>query len=282
MKGWPFYMLAAVIFVIALGFLPGFRVGEIAKAGAVAFDGVPRAIAFFGALAGTALVLAGIGADVNQEPLGVLQSSRNAYSLSRFQMTLWTWLVLSALIAGAVCRAWGLGAGNLGTALDIDINGDLFAVMGISYFTGAATPALLALKAQGASDPASAAAVTGRAGETMLVQGQVVVRPAGRPPRLGDLVQGDDVGSGGIVDLSKVQQLLITLLLIGTYGVMLFGLFAYGPFSGPKSDHTILPAFPQNFVGLLALSHGGYLAYKAAPKSAPGAPAGPPAPPVGR
>jgi hypothetical protein len=284
-KGWYFYGLAAVVFVIALGLVPGLHLGEATSGAGKAQlinDAVPRSVAFVGALGGTLLILIGIGVDVSESWLGVLESGRNTYSLSRLQMALWTWLVLSALFAAAACRAWGLGGGNLNTALDVDINSQIFEVMGLSFFTGAAVPALLALKSQGGSDPNAAASVSAKTGETMQVQGQVIVRPDSSDPKLGDLVQGDDVGSAGVVDLSKVQQLLITLLLVGTYAAMLFGLFADGPFVGPNSRHTVLPPFPDNFVGLLALSHGGYLAYKALPKPAAGVPAGPPAAPVGR
>jgi hypothetical protein len=264
-RGWVFYLLAALIWSITLGVIPGLNDNASAALSWV------RIGAFLGALAGVLAVFVGVGLDVAQDWLGALQSGRNTYSLSRLQMALWTWIILSALMALACCRAWGLGAGDVSTALGIRVSADLFTVMGISYFSAAAAPALLALKTQGPTNPGHQAQVSARTGEPMQVQGSVVSRPADADPRIGDIVQGDDVGSAGTVDLSKVQQLLITLTLVGTYAAMLYGLFAYGPLANApdKSGETILPVFSQSFVTLLAISHAGYLGYKAAPKPAP-------------
>jgi hypothetical protein len=62
---------------------------------------------------------------------------------------------------------------------------------------------------------------------------------------------------------SKVQQLLITLLLLGAYaGIMISAIVN-------KENFDALPSLSASFVGLLAISHAGYLTYKAMPKPAP-------------
>lgn len=242
-----------------------------------------------------ALVWAGLGRDVNGSVLGVLVSGSNRLSLSRLQMALWTWLLLSALMAAAISRATGLGQAGIASAFDITIGPDLFAVMGISLFTGAASPALLALKSQDVSNPVDSRQASARAGETLIVHGKAVARPLSAPPKIGDLVKGDEVTSAGSVDLSKVQQLMVTVILAGVYAAMLFGLFSSASFDSKvvtevvqgasvqvtKPIATVLPEMPLDMVKLLLLSHAGYLGYKAAPKPAgavatPEAFAGPP------
>lgn len=273
-SGLAFYALALSIALISFGIIPFFtlRLHERADIGAAC------ALILLGAAAGWLLVLIGLGLEVCGVWLGVLASGRNAYSLSRLQMTLWTWLILSALTAAAVCRSWGLGGGDATSALGIQINGDLFAALGVSFFTGAATPALLALKSQSATAPEYQAVVSSRMGQAMTVRGQVVYRPPQMSPSLGDIVRGDDVGSAGIIDLSKVQQLIITLVLVGVYAAALYGFFAHGVLGVVTKDNprglTILPAFSDDLVKLLVLSHAGYLGYKAAPKPPPSDDAG--------
>ena len=269
MRGRPFYLYAAGVLAVTLGLAPGLTSNHLFGAWSWVAP-----LALLGAVAGVLLALIGLGFDVTGRAMGCLRTGRNTLSLARLQMVLWTWLVVSGLMAVAACRAWGLWDGDVSTALRIYIPGDLFAAMGISYFTAAATPAVLAVKAQGPTGSDQASILSQRKGETMLVTGKVVSRPGRSTPRLGDLVQGDEVGSAGVVDFSKVQQLLVTLLLVGLYAAMLIGLFLYGPSAegseaaakAIKAGQTPMPGFSDDFVKLLLLSHGGYLAYKIAPK----------------
>lgn len=232
-------------------------------------------------------MLAGFGIDIARDPLGVLKSSANRYSLARLQMFLWTWVILSAVSAAALCRGFQLTNADLRTAFKIAIHGDLYTVMGVSFFTGAAGPALLALKAQGGADPVQRDLAAARMNEDISALGKIVVRPAGQKAKLSDLVEGDEITSAGVVDLSKVQQLMITVVLVGIYVAMVFDLFGRETFAAfPEGDikHgaiTTLPSLTADMVNLLILSHAGYLGFKAAPKP-PAAPeesstfAGPP------
>jgi hypothetical protein len=232
-----------------------------------------RTLAFIGALAGSLSLFIGLGLGVAEDVLGVLQDGRNTYSLSRLQMALWTLLILSALIAITVCRAWGLFSGStLATAFDVYVPPALYAAMGISYFSGAAAPAILSLKSQSPSTAGQVAFASERMGQTIRVTGRVIHRPLSADPILADIVQGDDIATAGTVDLSKVQQLLITMLLLVMYLAVLVGLFVNGP--APAGDEVpknlmSLPDFPLTFLTLMAISHGGYLAFKAVPASAP-------------
>jgi hypothetical protein len=217
-----------------------------------------------------------LGFAITKSADGIFLSSRNVYSLSRFQMVLWTVLILSAVMSAAAWRAWQPGGG--GDVLAIVIHSELLQVMGISYVSAAATPALLSLKTQTAT-AGELASASSRLGETVHAKGQLVTRPPGATASITDLVQGDELANAGTIDLSKVQQLIITLLLVTVYAGMVFKLFlSPAPFLGAQTE---LPELSQGLVNLLLISHGGYLAYKAASKPGPadGDTQGPPPPP---
>jgi len=222
-------------------------------------------------------VFAGVGRIINGRVLGVLLDGRNTFSLSRLQMVMWTILIVSALTAIAIARAYGLDSDptlhkvSISTALQIDIPGELFAVMGISYFTGAAAPSVLSLRSQAGNTQEQINAAAVRMSAPVSAVGQVLARPSGVKPRLADLILGDDLASAGTVDLSKLQQLLITVLLVSSYFGMVSGMLLSDEFAVPVVDKvnswlTRMPKFTDNFVALLAISHGGYLAYKASPR----------------
>ena len=277
------YGLSVVVLIVGLVLVPSF-------AGAPLWS-------FIGTLGGTLCLLIAFGYQITTYAFGMLRDGQNGYSLSRLQMVAWTWLILSALIAVSAARLWH---GATGEALNIYIPLNLFIVMGIAFFTGAASPALLSLKTQSSSTPQQLQTARARMDESQVVaNGQVVVRPTTTAPQFGDLVEGDDLATAGTVDISKVQQLLITLLLLGVYFVTLCQLFrSTGLFGMSESDPlrtalidqanllcgygsaeaakaascgkgwTAMPDFSASLVTLLAVSHGGYLAFKAAPRSA--------------
>jgi len=256
---------------------------------------------FLGTLVGILCFYFACGFAITNTALGVFRDGENTYSLSRLQMAGWTWLILSALIAIAVSRLWHPATGGAG-GLNIYIPSNLFIVMGISFFTGAAAPSLLSLKTSTPATPGQVQTARTRMSETDVVaNGQVIVRDLSQAPHWGDIVEGDDVATKGTVDISKVQQLLITALLMGVYFAMLWDLFESSDSNGllwamspslAKSlvnqnsllcgyqnvqdalagkcgiGWTAMPDFPAALVTLLAVSHGGYLAYKAVPRTA--------------
>jgi hypothetical protein len=246
-SAWRFGAAALLAWAAAFGLLPPYR-------------GYLPSLAL--SATGMVLLCASLGLLVTRRHNGILLSSRNTYSLSRLQMVLWTILVLSALMAAAACRSWV--AKDLGAALNIQIPNELLQVMGISYVSAAAAPAVLSLKSQTDATDGQIRAAAQRVGGPVTATGQMVGRPRGARALLRDLITGDDLGNAGIVDLSKLQQLLITLMLVFIYAGMLSQLFYGAPFA--VATQTRLPPFSQDFVTLLLVSHGGYLAYKAVAK----------------
>ena len=243
-----------------------------------------------------AALLAGFGKVVTDRWGGVALSGRNFFSLSRLQMAGWTVVVLATVLTAAELRLWGkVAAANL--ALDINIPGEILAAMGIAVFTTAATPALLSLKTASPSPqatklaiqkvtdaapadkknviPADNAAQYGNAAPaTVGVSGSVLTRSDPSLAQWRDLVTGDEVATADVVDLSKLQQLLISSLLLLSYIGMVAAWIDQGGMSASadpadKTVHTpydTLPMLSQTFIGLMAISHAGYLAFKAVPK----------------
>jgi hypothetical protein len=224
--------------------------------------GMMKVVAWLATMAMVALLCGCIGKAIAGSWDGVLIDGRNRVSLSRLQMLAWTLLILSALIT-AVASNLGLPDNSL--ALAIEIPDELLAAMGIAAVSLAASPALLTLKGSDPDTGVSLAAFHSEPDEASWL----------------DTFRGDDPAEANRPDLSKIQQFLITLALVGGYGVLIGDMFCHlaGPFG-------TFPALDPKFVWLLGISHAGYLTYKAAPKpAAPGAggteaaPAAMPSPP---
>jgi hypothetical protein len=80
-----------------------------------------------------------------------------------------------------------------------------------------------------------------------------------------DLVRGEEVGNADVLDLTRLQNLFFTLILIGSYAVSLGAIL--------KSAKGVISAFPeigQSNLALLAISHAGYLVSKAVDKQPEG------------
>ena len=89
------------------------------------------------------------------------------------------------------------------------------------------------------------------------------------------MFQGDQEGDKALPDLSKIQQFLITLALVGVYAVSIANMLMdpwppSTPLPAPPNPVPLgdtfwtLPPLDQNFIWLLGISHAGYLTYKAA------------------
>ena len=221
-------------------------------------------------LAGVTTALLAIAEAVTGRASAIVMSQRNVYSLSKLQMATWTTVVLAGLLAAAQLGALGYFGGAPGQALDLVVPPPLLAAMGIAGLTTAAVPAILNAKTrQEPENSAKAAAQQRVAGmnaispDSVTTTGKVICRTCSGAATWLDLVTGDETANGGTVDLSKVQQLLVTGVLAGSYALCLLCVFAAAT---PWDRH--LPVLSPDMVWLLAVSHAGYLVYKVAPKPA--------------
>lgn len=200
-----------------------------------------------------------VGTGINGRPAGLIIDNRNRVSLSKFQMVAWTILILSAQISAVFARL----ASGVPSAVEIDIPPQLFAVMGISVTSLVASPLILNAKSgQDAGDGQAEATQTrlGDAGHASI--GKVYARDDPGQASWLDMFRGDEVSNAASPDIGKLQKFLITIVLLVGYGGAIWTMFAA---SHGGSGLSPLPDFGEKMVWLLAASHGGYLAYKAAP-----------------
>ena len=228
--------------------------------------GTPAALAFLANLVGLSLVLVGVGFRITGNGLGFALSSRNTYSLSRLQMGGWTVVVFGTLATMAEVNLLLFDKGA--DSFQLEIPGAVLAVTGIAGLTTALTPAILSLKAtQPQTTEAKEAAKTsvaeadGLKPDDVTTKGSVQGKARPEFARLRDLISGDEVANAGTVDISKVQNLLLTGLLLFIYAFMVLKALSVA-----TTAHTTLPDFSEQVAQLLGISHAAYLGYKAAPK----------------
>lgn len=204
------------------------------------------------------LLMLQIGRAIVGLPFGVLISDLNVVSLARFQMVIWTVLILSAYLAHAFAR---IRKGDGMQALDIAIDSNLWILMGISTTSLVASPLILNTKK--AEDPdegvvAKTAASSGEAAATVATnsQGIVYANSSKSDARLTDMFQGDELGNTTHVDLAKVQMFYFTIIA----AVVFFAAVLHNMLGG--GDLTRLPTLSEGFVALLGISHAGYLGSK--------------------
>lgn len=172
--------------------------------------------------------------------LGVLVDTRGRYSLSRFQLGLWT-LVILPLIAGVVvARAFVRGT----DPFEFTIPSQVISLLGLSVATTAVATGVKTYK--------------DRTRTEFIAAGD---------PKQADLRQIVLVEEGpdtGTVDFTKLQQLALAVLLGGGYVVTCIHTFlgAGKQVITTPDQITALPALDTTFVTLLGLSQLGYVAGK--------------------
>lgn len=202
------------------------------------------------AWAGSALVLAlsavWLGKVSGRGNAGILIDSRGRYSLTQFQVTLWTVVVLSLLAALCLARVYS----NIDPALDFAIPTELLVVLGISVGSAVASTTIKAEKSNAYPQ-------------------LVTASNSQDPPRLIQIFtveEGDFADQ--VVDVTKYQNFWLTVVLVIAY----VALVTKAIVTASSVQEIVLPGFSEGFVYLLGISHTGYLANKLPPR--PGTPHG--------
>ena len=170
---------------------------------------------------------------------GVLIDQRNRISLSRFQLVMWTLLVISGIITeGTLNAIWVQG-----NPLDLQIPSQLWILLGLSSGSAVAAPVVLGMKA-----------------DTNSLSTNQLNQHGWR-----DMFYGDDTGNDDQVDFSKVQQFFFTVVLVMVYGVQL-AMIMLG------QAKLIFPTLDNGFIGLMGVSQVAYISYKALPQNKTTAP----------
>jgi len=201
---------------------------------------------------------------------GIFIDSENRISLSRFQLILWTLLLVSALMTAGLINAMKPADP---TPLQIRIPPRIWALLGLGAFTAVAAPAIdqdkrtlsqvenVAFESQRATGLEGGEAIgtylekEQGLGAKPEFKGAILVKKEPKDARWIDIIRGDSAGAVH-VDVAKMQQLAFTLLLIAVYGMAL-----RTRMSG-SLDIDEFPDVDTGFLALLGLSHAAYLADK--------------------
>ncbi|MBA3869138.1 MAG: hypothetical protein H0X30_08290 [Anaerolineae bacterium] len=207
-------------------------------------------------------IIAGNG--VTGQWLGLFIDTRNKVGLARFQMILWTILILSAYLTGVMVNV----DLKRPEPLSIAIPPDLWLLMGISTTSLIGSPLILSAKKARESKELdkqrALEALTRQAVDTdkVTIVGQLVVNQAPETARWADMFQGSEIGNVGQLDLGKVQMFFFTLILVLAYASALSTLFQQS-----TAPVLALPVIDGGMLALLGISHAGYLVNKALPHS---------------
>ena len=201
-----------------------------------------------------------------------LIDGRNRMSLSWLQMILWTVVVFSALLTAMLLNV----IHGMTEPLDIGVPRELWLAMGISVTSLAGTPLILSTKTQ---QPVSGQQLQQTKDLLNLsddsgtqAAGHLLVRDDPKNAQWTDLFRGDEVGNAASLDLSKIQMFYLTLILVIGYAAAIgamFYTFGLGAHNDQVVKIGVFPTFDAGMLGLLGISHAGYLGYKAASHTPP-------------
>jgi hypothetical protein len=184
------------------------------------------------------LLYAGAGHAAQRGWLGILVDTRGRFSLSRMQLALWTLVVLPLVAAVFFGRAFTRGT----EPFDFAVPGQVLGLLGLSVGTTVVATGIKARKDR--TRPAFVAAA--------------------HEPSPGQMVLVEEGPNSDSVDLTKVQQLALSVLLAIAYVTTCVHVFLGAgptPVSGP-ADIGSLPDFDPTFLTLLGVSQLGYVAGK--------------------
>ncbi|MEZ4668470.1 MAG: hypothetical protein R3E39_11185 [Anaerolineae bacterium] len=253
--------------------------------------------------------------------LGILIDERNKYSLSRFQMALWTLIILSSFMAavlanvrlnllvyvgGAVDPPQLINASPGSLVSDVLIyvgvlqanesNTGWNSVEGVDLSqinlaepvkdgqriyvprTGESLPLDSVVRSQVEISPTTPLSIqipgevwvllgisTTSLVASPLIKGQksnvIVQNHTASEARFSDLFKGEESGNFNLLDLSKLQMMYFTLIVIGAYMIAVANMFL-----NTNTAIASLPALDGGVVAMLGVSHAGYLGNKAVKK----------------
>jgi hypothetical protein len=186
----------------------------------------------------------------------LVDPKKGRMSLSRLQLLLWTALILSALLTAFLVNV----SADSDNPLTVAIPAELLIAMGISVTSLVGTGVVLNQKLNQESGPApERVRLNLEARDVGIADDSTGVLKADRA-LLRDVFEGDTPETATYLDLGKIQLFYITVALVLGYGIAVADMFA----SVANTTITELPAIDEAFVGLLAISHAGYLTAKAA------------------
>ena len=199
-----------------------------------------------------------IGEVVTGYRFGALITERNVMSLARFQMVIWTALILGTLFTFIITRI----RLNVPNALDVAIDQHFWVLLGISTASLVGSPLILSTKANQTTSKAiidKTAQQLGEPAEDIVKnkQGSLYVNASMADARFSDIFQVDDIATTAQLDLAKVQMFFFTMIAAVSFIYM-----AYKMVVAPMANLSSFPALSDGFVAILGISNAGYLGSK--------------------
>jgi hypothetical protein len=208
------------------------------------------------------LFMVTLGQKISGRPAGILINERKLMSLARFQMVLWTLIILSAYLAAAITR---IKSGGIGDALGITLDKNLWGLLGISTASLIGSPLIQTSKKAEEPKPeevakAGADLKEDKAEIAKNSQGVLYCNAEIKDAALSDMFEGDEVGNTAFVDVAKVQMFFFTVVAALSYGMDLFKWIG-----GPDfiKNSGAFPLLSGGLIAILGISHAGFLANKA-------------------
>lgn len=207
---------------------------------------------------GLLLFILFIGEFVTGNRFGALITERNVMSLARFQMMIWTALILGTLFTFIITRI----RMNVPNALDVAIDQHFWVLLGISTASLVGSPLILSTKAnlnpaQGIIDKTAQELKEPAEDIKNNKQGSLYVNANMADARFSDMFQGDDIATTAHLDLAKVQMFFFTMIAATSFIYM-----AYKMVVAPMANLSSFPALSDGFVAILGISNAGYLGSK--------------------
>jgi hypothetical protein len=198
------------------------------------------------------LLCAFAGYLVNGRIAGILIDERNRMSLSRFQWVMWLIIVLGGYFTIAV---WDVTHGQSLPKLDDQLL-ILLGIVGASPIVSSVIGDKKKLEKDAAEGPRAD-------GDSPAQVGALDANKTVDEASWSDLFMGEDAATRYVVDISRVQALIFTIILGITYLTWLLGVFSTSNFV------LTMPEIPADskFNWLLGISHAAYQGYKMTPKT---------------
>lgn len=203
-----------------------------------------------------------LGQNISGRPAGILINERKLMGLARFQMVLWTIIILSAYLTAAITR---IKSGGIGDALGITLDKSLWGLMGISTASLIGSPLIqTSKKAEEPKDQAVKKAENDLKEPEAEIkknsQGVLYCNGEIKDASLSDMFEGDEVGDTAFVNVAKVQMFFFTVVAALSYGLDLFKWIG-----GPDfvKNSGAFPLLSGGLIAILGISHAGFLANKA-------------------
>jgi len=182
-------------------------------------------------------IAAWVGRQTGQGNLGILIDERGRYSLTHFQLVLWTVVILSSMLGVLILKGFDPEVFKLSP--------ELLGLMGIS-----AGSAVAATGVKGVKDAPGSGAKVARAAPA----GLEFARSDGASDKIiphfaQNWLQEEGDQADKIVSITKYQNFIFTLVILGFYVVAAL-------------KQGGVPKLPENVVWLIGISHAGYVGGK--------------------